>query len=213
MADKNKKDGSQVVKPSSSPVFIWKAILAILVLILLAGGGFAAGVFLNLFDTEQLASDWKLHEKPIIGGFFPKPSVTSQTSEIIDGPLVANSQIQSSLSQGAAKPIASKSEPKLPVATPEEMEKLIKMQKEEEAKRIGKLARLYASMKPEEAVPILNELDDTTVISILTKMEEEQVAKILIAFDAKRSARITQAMFRGQPKYQNTLNTLTVERR
>lgn len=202
MADKNRKNGTQVIQPSSSTGAIWKALLAILVIILLAGGAFAAGIFLNLINTEQLASDWKLHKKPIIGKFFSNPTnINSQTSEIADEQLATNSQIQSTSALDVNKPTVSKYEPKLPVATPEEMEKLLKTQKLEEAKRVGRLARLYASMKPEEAAPILNELDDTTVISILTKMEEEQVAKILVTFDAKRSARITQAMLRGQPKY------------
>jgi flagellar motility protein MotE (MotC chaperone) len=46
-------------------------------------------------------------------------------------------------------------------------------------------------------VPILNQLDDTTVLAILNKMEDDQVAKILAAFDANRSAQLTQAMFKG----------------
>ena len=49
-------------------------------------------------------------------------------------------------------------------------------------------------MKPEEAVPILTQLDDSTVVAVLNKMEEDQAAKILAQFDPAKAAQISQAM-------------------
>ena len=77
-----------------------------------------------------------------------------------------------------------------------EKEKMLKKQQQEENKRIGRLARLYGGMKPDEAVGILNRLDDAEVLAIMGKMEEEQVSKILPLFDSSRAARLTQSMMR-----------------
>jgi flagellar motility protein MotE (MotC chaperone) len=53
-------------------------------------------------------------------------------------------------------------------------------------------------MKAEEAAPILNELDDETVILIFSKMEEERVAKIMTLLEPRRSARLSDAMLKGR---------------
>ena len=73
---------------------------------------------------------------------------------------------------------------------------MLKKQQQEENKRIGRLARLYGGMKPDEAVGILNRLDDAEVLAIMGKMEEDQVSKILPLFDSSRAARLTQSMMR-----------------
>jgi hypothetical protein len=78
-----------------------------------------------------------------------------------------------------------------------ELQKQIQLKQKEDAKRIGKLARLYGGMKPEEAVPILDQLDDATVIAILGKMEEEQASKIMAQMDAQRAARLSKTMAVG----------------
>jgi flagellar motility protein MotE (MotC chaperone) len=70
--------------------------------------------------------------------------------------------------------------------------------KQDEAKRISRLARLYGEMKADEAVPIINQLDDSTVLAIFGKMEDGQVAKILAQLDARRAARLTQNMLKGK---------------
>ncbi|MEM5771059.1 MAG: magnesium transporter MgtE, partial [Bacillota bacterium] len=59
---------------------------------------------------------------------------------------------------------------------------------------ISRLARLYGNMKPEEAAPIMKELDDDLVVTLLRKMEDEQAAKILSAMEAQRAARLTRLL-------------------
>ena len=50
-------------------------ILCILILLLvLIAGGFALGVYLRLFDTQELNEEYGLHELPIIGEYFVPPA-------------------------------------------------------------------------------------------------------------------------------------------
>lgn len=66
----------------------------------------------------------------------------------------------------------------------------------EAQKTYGKLAKLYNAMKPEEAAAVFNNLDDDQVILILFRMEEEAAAKVLASLEAKKAARLTQAMIK-----------------
>lgn len=63
---------------------------------------------------------------------------------------------------------------------------------------ISKVSRIYAGMKPEEAVGILNNLDDITVFTMLQKMDEEQVAKILALMNAQRAAVLSKMLLGDQ---------------
>lgn len=56
------------------------------------------------------------------------------------------------------------------------------------------LATYYADMKPANAVAIMNNLDDDTIIGILSNMDPDQSGKILAAMDPKRAAMIVQKM-------------------
>lgn len=175
---------------------------AILGLLMLAGVGFGLGIYLRLVDVQGLADRLKLSDYPVIGRYFTKQqtnfepvetdnsgNATKQASEIPAQVPGVNPQSTQVASSTPANPIDAA-----------ENAKRIKAQQQEEAKRIGKLARLYGGMKPDEAVAVLNELDDDTVIAILGKMEEEQVSKIIPLFDTKRAARLTDTMFKGQKK-------------
>ncbi len=59
---------------------------------------------------------------------------------------------------------------------------------------ISKLSRVYSAMKPEEAVAILNGLDDKTIVAILQKMKEEQAAKILARMDSQQAGSISREL-------------------
>lgn len=52
------------------------------------------------------------------------------------------------------------------------------------------IAKYYAEMKPQDAVAILKNLDDDTVIGILVNLDSDQTAKILTAMDAKKAAQL-----------------------
>lgn len=181
-----------------------KVIVILLALLVIGGAGFAAGVYLNVIDVNKLAANWKLHQYPVIGQYFPAPPQTNfetvdLTEADLEQPVEAVQQVPSTPVQTnqVTKPEVM-AQPEVPL-TSEELQKLEKMKQQEEAKRIGKLSRLYGTMKPEEAVPILNQLADQEILAIFSKMEEEQVAKLLAGMDSNRAARLTQAMLKNKP--------------
>lgn len=167
-------------------------LLVVFVLLLLGGGGFAAGVYMNLLDVQR----FKLYEYPIIGQYFPKPPTNEEISDEI------TEQVVDPKPQSPAQPTATPATTPPAAALPADAdkEKLAKSLKQEETKRISKVARLYGDMKPDEAVAIMTQLDDETVLAVFSKMEEEQVAKILALFEPKRSASLTKEMLKGKVK-------------
>ncbi len=184
-------------KPSSKRRIL-KILIVCIVLIMLAGVGFALGVYLKLVNMDNLTNELKLYNYPIIGRYFTKAATNFEPVDLDaqnPAPQPGNAV------PAPATPAASQALPDnklLPGEKEKELEKLMKAKQLEETKRIAKLARLYGSMKPDEAVPILNQLDDDTVLAVLNKMDDEQVAKILALLDAKRSARLTQQMLKGK---------------
>ena len=62
------------------------------------------------------------------------------------------------------------------------------------------LPRIYATMKPEEAGPILDLLDDVTVKGILGKMKERQVGALLAAMNRDRAVALTKALAETGPR-------------
>lgn len=66
--------------------------------------------------------------------------------------------------------------------------------KDRSAQNSKELALYYREMKPEAAVKIMNNLDDSTVTAILPLLEKEQAAKILSQMDPVRAAGITQIL-------------------
>jgi len=59
---------------------------------------------------------------------------------------------------------------------------------------IKKLAKIYESMRPEQAAPVLAKLKDDEIINILFKMRQRNAAKIIASFDPQLAARITRKM-------------------
>ena len=56
------------------------------------------------------------------------------------------------------------------------------------------LAKIYGTMKPEAAAPILDRLDDPTVLTIFSRMKEKQVGEILPLMTRERAIALTQAL-------------------
>ncbi len=206
MADKMKNDKSKkndivaeiVEKPKRKPGRILKIILVLMILLILASAGFAAGIYLKFINMEDLANKWKLDQYPVIGRYFSQPKTNFE-------PIEVDTQNSETVPLNPTVPAVV-----TPVVQPEEMlpekkkiddvelQKQAKIKQQEEAKRISKLSRLYGAMKADEAVAILSQMDDETILVILSKMEDEQVAKIMALFDAKRAAILSQNMLRGK---------------
>jgi flagellar motility protein MotE (MotC chaperone) len=60
------------------------------------------------------------------------------------------------------------------------------------------LAKIYGTMKPESAAPILDRLDDPTVLTIFRRMKEKQVGEILPLMTRERAIALTQALAERQ---------------
>jgi flagellar motility protein MotE (MotC chaperone) len=56
------------------------------------------------------------------------------------------------------------------------------------------LAKIYGAMKPEAAAPILDRLDDATVLTIFRRMKEKQLGEILPLMARDRAIALTQAL-------------------
>jgi flagellar motility protein MotE (MotC chaperone) len=56
------------------------------------------------------------------------------------------------------------------------------------------LAKVYGAMKPSEAAPILDQLDEATALRILTRMKEKQVGEILPLMTRERAIVLTRSL-------------------
>ena len=192
--NKSKTDNKQSEKPKKKSGSVTKVILILLIVLILAAAGFALGIYLKFINMQNLVDRWKLNEYPVIGQYFSQPKTNFEPVELEQQtPVVVPTK-------PAVLPIVPTQ-----VIAPEkrdiddvEFQKQLKIKQQEEAKRISKLSRLYGAMKPDEAVAVLNQMDDETVLVILSKMEDEQVAKIMALFDARRAAVLSQSMLRGR---------------
>ena len=54
------------------------------------------------------------------------------------------------------------------------------------------IARVYESMRAEDAAPILDRLDDSTLRAVLSRMRERQVGAILAAMSRERAVAVTK---------------------
>lgn len=187
MAENNLKVSKRTPSQSQPKGSMLKKLLIVFVILLLAGVGFALGVYLKLIDLQGIAGNLKLHEYPVIGQYFTPPKTNFEPIDIDEASLIPKEppQVQPVQQINMLQP-----------ATDIDKEKLAKAKQQEETKKLSKLARLYENMKPEEAVPILNKMDDDTVIAVLNKMDEGQVAKIMALFDPDRAARLSQSMIK-----------------
>ncbi len=59
------------------------------------------------------------------------------------------------------------------------------------------VTKVYQTMRPEEAAPIIDRLDDATVTRIFGCMKEKQIGAILAAMNRERAVAITRALAGG----------------
>jgi len=60
-----------------------------------------------------------------------------------------------------------------------------------------RLARIFAAMKPDEAAPVLAQLEDHELEGILLAMQGRNAAPILAEMDPERAARVSRRVLRG----------------
>lgn len=179
---------------------ILRMFMLLFVLIAVLGSALFGAVHYKFVDLGQLDSRWGFSKYPIVSQLF-KQTLPEQMADQSDSAVDAEPSLP--LASPPTPPVAdvrpmpSVRIPTVPIDDTE-LKKQAALKLEAEQKRLAKVSRLYDGMKPEEAAPILNELDDETVILIFSKMEEERVAKIMTLLEPSRSARLSDAMLKGR---------------
>lgn len=171
-----------------------KMVAGALGVVLLLFAGFILGIYLKIFDQEEMNEKYAIYDWPIIGETFVRP---------VDGEDAELEQANKEALEAAKKKEEEDKKKSKPIKlTKEEIEKQTKERETAEKKRIGKLSRLYNEMKPAEAATILTGLDDDMCIAIMQKMDESQVSQILASkeFGSDHAATITRKMYQGTPK-------------
>ena len=64
--------------------------------------------------------------------------------------------------------------------------------------QIAKLAKIFGTMKPKNASPILQQMDDGSIVEVLFKIPDRQAAKIMAAMPASRAARLADRIRDGK---------------
>ena len=178
MASKDNAEQEPVKKQSRLKKFGKGFLLLVLVI-----AGFFLGIYLQIFDSDEMNKKMGLYNMPVVGQFFAKP--VDEASSVPDEKNVQET--------AKAKKDSEKSKPvKL---TQKEIDKLTKQRQADEKKRVSKLARLYNEMKPADAAKILETMDNDIVIAIFQRMDESQVSQILTEFDPDRAATIHLLLF------------------
>lgn len=183
----------QEEEEQSGGLLLW--LLLGILLVMLLGGGLAIASFLGIISldsiidkTRQLPQKIAVIEK--VEKYFSAPSPAEQTETGQGEGVNVPSELPLTLPINAALPSDNGQKPAVPQETPESIAKA----KAEAAKNISHLARLYGSMKAEEAVLIMEELDDELNVTILRKMEDEQAAKILSVMNPQRAAKLSRML-------------------
>ncbi|MBR2775435.1 MAG: magnesium transporter MgtE [Selenomonadaceae bacterium] len=180
-------------------------LIGLIVLMILIVGGFAAAVKFDLLSTEDVAmlnEELGLYRLPFVGNgrYFevpegvkwppppepepkPEPKPEEQKPEVIEPP---------------------KEEPKPKEEKPKEVKidkKAIDEQRAqreaEEKKRLARLARIYESMRPQEAANALINVDWDTTVLIFQRMSEDSVAQILAKMEPEAAAQLTEMLYAG----------------
>ncbi len=186
---------------------IFKFLLFILLLLILAVGGFAAGVYFQLIDseqTQQVNEILKLWKLPVVGEYFEKPEgyvEEEEEPEPEDTETKVETVSNTNLKDGNQTAMAMKKDEskksKEVKLSQKDIERITQEREAAEKKRVSKLARIYTNMKAEEAAEALGYVDADTAVLILQKMDEDAAGKILAKMDPGLAAQITQMLFEG----------------
>jgi len=84
------------------------------------------------------------------------------------------------------------------IASLEEIEKRLQVRAKAATAAIDSaaesLAKVYGAMKPQDAAPILERLDESTVLTIFGRMKEKQIGEILPLMSKEKAIALTQAL-------------------
>lgn len=192
----DKTKGKPAQQPKKLSGCLLYLILTVFAITVITGVTVAAADYLGFISLknikEEVGKKYQLQKYPILSKYFPEVDTNFDPVPLGDG---------SSIPKPVPEPPGASvlPDPKTNVFSMTDVLREEEKKKNEAARRVSRLARLYGEMKPVEAVAVMKELDDETVLAIFTKMEDDQVAKILALFETARAAKLTQDMLKGQP--------------
>lgn len=79
----------------------------------------------------------------------------------------------------------------------EALEEKEKKRKQEEDKQVGRLAKMYEAMPPEEAAARIEKLDESLALTLLGKIKEKSAAQILTGLNPTKAAKLTEKLARS----------------
>lgn len=191
-------------EPPSILRTIRNVIIGLVVLTILVIGGFAAAVKFNVLKAEDVAmlnEELGLYRLPLVGNgrYFevpegvewpPPPEPEPEPEPKPESEPEPKSETEKPKPKNEEKP----REVKIDRKTIEEQ----RAQREaEEKKRVTRLARIYESMKPEQAAKALVNVDWDTTVLILQRMSEDSVAQVLAKMEPEVAAQLTEMLYAG----------------
>lgn len=180
-------------------------LFVVLFLLILAVGACVAAIYFDVVSKDQV--DWAnenvgLYKLPVVGadGMF-------EYFQVPEGVVWPEPEPEPEPEEDKTKPTTAVAG-NTPAAETPQKQKDVKISRKEieaqmaareaaEKKRIGKLARIYQNMKPEEAAQALDGVEMDTVVLILQKMSEDSAAQVLAKMEPIQAARLTQMLFEG----------------
>ena len=176
----------------------FRLIIFLVLLPFIIAGGFAAGMYFQLLDTNQIKQvneTLSLYKWPLVGNYFEVPEGVEWTKEDTDKATDEFMKV-TEVAEQIMKPEEPPKKKEIKISQ-KEIEEKMQERETAEKKRISKLARVYANMKADAASEALGNLDADMAVLILQKMEDDAAAQILAKMDPVVAARLTQMMFNG----------------
>ena len=198
LLDENElNDNAEPKKETSFLGKIRNILIGLIVLVILIVGGFAAAIKYGVISTENVAmlnEELGLYRLPIVGNgkYFEVP-------EGVEWPPKEEAQKETPLEP---EPVVEE-KPKVEQKPTEvkidrkAVEEQRAQREAEEKKRVTRLARIYESMKPEDAANALINVDWDTTVLILQRMSEDSVAQVLSKMEPEAAAQLTEMLFAG----------------
>ena len=178
-------------------------LIGLIVLTLLVVGAFVAAIKFEVLGTEDVAmlnEELGLYRLPFVGNgrYFEVP-------EGVEWPPPPEPEHKPEPQPEEKKEEPPKEEPK---PKKEEKPKEVKIDKKaieeqrakreaEEKKRLARLARIYETMRPQEAANALINVDWDTTVLIFQRMNEDAVAQILAKMEPETAAQLTEMLYAG----------------
>ena len=199
MDENELNDNAESKKETSFLGKIRNFLILLIVLVVLVVGGFVAAVKYGVLSTEQVAmlnEELGLYRLPIVGNgkYFEVPEGVEYP------PKEEEPQEEPPLEPAIAEKPKAEEKPKEVKIDKKAIDEQRAQREAEEKKRVTRLARIYESMKPEDAANALINVDWDTTVLILQRMNEDSVAQVLSKMEPEAAAQLTEMLFAGNQR-------------